>query len=794
MIKRWRGLVCLGLVLGLVQADVGRAMDPNLVGWWTFDETSGTVAADSSVRGNHGTVQGTPQWTSGQVDGDLTLDGTTTYVELPKETGTVIKSLTECTFALWVNWAGALEAGDSQMIFEFGSDGSKYMYLQPGTNVLGPLRYVIRSPLGGREEQVAAVNPLGSGWHHVVVTIDSAGTMALYVDGALEGSTTMVNNRISYVGATFYHYVGRGADEPPFFKGRLDDFTIFNRVLSQAELVKLQLGGALGLDFASKPSPADQKTDVLRDVTLSWTAGMSAATHDVYFGTDPEAVKGAGPGSPLQVSLGQAGTTWDVGRLEFGRTYSWRVDEVDASPSHAVFAGDVWSFTVEPYAYPIPPEGIAATASSFVAGRGPERTLDGSGLTGDYHSTVQTDMWQTAQGTALPAWIQYAFDKPYRLSEMQVWNYNGVGILAIYGAKEVVVEHSMDGSNWTALSGVTTFPKASGTADHPSDITVDFGGVAAQFVRIAIQGNYSNGASKQCGLSEVRLMAVPMSARNPNPEPDANHVDPSVVLSWRPGREAAHHRVYLDTQEESVRQGTAPVTTTDESRLAGLQLGLRLGRTYFWRVDEVNDAAVPSVWPGGTWAFTTLGHIVVDDFESYGNTSPDRPFQTWVDGIGFTEPAPGNPGNNTGAAVGHDIWNAGSAHYNGSIMEPNLVHSGRQSMPLYYDNSGAGGHLNTSQADRTLAEAQDWTRFGITRVVVHFYGSPGNTGRLYVQINGTKISYPGSATDLATEAWTRWEIDLTSRAATAKSVSTLSIGVDGSGASGLLYIDDLWLE
>ncbi len=795
MHKRLICLGCFGLVLGLVQTSTAVAADSSLVGWWKLDEHAGTVAADSSISGNDGTIQGTAQWTSGPVDGALAFDGTTTYVELPKVTGTtVFKYLTECTFALWVNWAGAAETGDSQMIFEFGSDGHKYMYLQPGTSTGGPLRYVIRSPQGGAEEIVAAASTLGGDWHHVALTIDSAGTMVLYVDGAAAGSTTMASNRLSDVGTTTYHYIGRGTDNPPFFKGRMDDFYIFSRVLSQTEIVKLQLGDALERDLASKPSPRDKDTDVFRDVVLRWTPGISAATHNVYLGTDSNAVENAEIVSPLLVSRDKTDASYVAGRKEFGKTYYWRVDEVDATASHTVFKGEVWSFTVEPYAYPIPTKSIAATASSYVAGRGPEKTIDGSGLNAsDLHSTVLADMWQTAKGTLLPAWIQYEFDTVYKLSKTLVWNYNGESLLAIQGVKQVVVEHSVDGITWTQVTGISEFPMASGTANHACDIAVDFGNVAAKYVKITATSNYSGGASKQCGLSEVRLMVVPVTARNPSPEPDANNVDPGSVLSWRPGREAAHHRVYLANQETAVRQGTAPVHATDESQIAGSQLDLHLGQTYYWRVDEVNDAAVPSAWSGDIWAFTTSSYIVVDDFESYSNASPNRPFQTWIDGVGFTEPAPGNPGNGTGAAVGHDIWNPGD-HYQGLIMEVGTVNSGQQSLPLYYDNSGAGGALKYSQIDRTFAEAQDWTRFGITKLVVHFYGSPGNSGQLYVRINNTRIPYPGNAADIAAETWTTWQIDLASRAATARSVSTLSIGVDGSGATGLLYIDDIWLE
>lgn len=793
MCKKLICLACFGLVLGLVQPNVAPALDSSLVGWWKFDESAGTTAADSSVSGNDGTLRGNPRWVNGQIDGALYCDGTGTYVELP--IGPLIRSLTNCTIGVWVNWTGSAVDSDWQRIFEFGSSGASYMFLSPSMNSGGPMRFVIRSSLGGDEEVVAATAALARGWHHVAVTIDSDNdTIALYLDGGTVASGAMVKNELSYMGTTFYNWIGRGQHDTPSFKGYLDDFYIFSRVLSQAEINKLQAGGGLRREFASQPVPADTETDVLRDVVLSWTAGISANTHNVYFGDSFDDVYNSDIGSSLLVGPGLSTTTFDLGRLEFRRKCYWRVDEVNALPDKTVFKGDVWSFTVEPYAYAIPTESITATASSYVQGRGPERTIDGSGLTpSDMHSTVLTDMWQTDKGTSLPACIQYEFDKPYRLNKMLVWNYNGASLLAIYGAKEVVVEHSMDGTQWTPVSGVTEFPMASGAVDHTADITVEFGDVAAKYVQITIKSNYSGGLYNQCGLSEVRLMAVPLAARDPSPDSDANNVDPRSTLTWRPGREADYHHVYLDSREDAVREGTAPVHATNESRLPGSELNLQLGQTYYWRVDEVNDAAVPSVWSSDTWVFTTAQYIVVDNFESYGNISPNRPFQTWIDGVGFTEPLPGNPGNKTGAAVGHDIWNPGD-HYEGLIMEIDIVNSGQQSLPLYYDNSGANGHLTYSQTDRTFTPAQDWTRFGIRTLIVHFYGSQGNTGQLYVKINDTKIPYPGSSADIAVEAWTPWEIDLTSRAASVRSVSTLSVGIDGSGAGGLLYINDIRLK
>jgi len=120
------------------------------------------------------------------------------------------------------------------------------------------------------------------------------------------------------------------------------------------------------------------------------------------------------------------------------------------------------------------------------------------------------------------------------------------------------------------------------------------------------------------------------------------------------------------------------------------------------------------VWLGDTWAFRTAGYIVVDDFESYGNISPNRPFQTWIDGVGFTEPAPGNTGNNTGAAAGHDIWEAGGTITRVLSWKPALSNSGQQSLPLYYDKLRRRWTPEVLPDGPDLRCAADWTQSGIT--------------------------------------------------------------------------------
>jgi hypothetical protein len=76
---------------------------------------------------------------------------------------------------------------------------------------------------------------------------------------------------------------------------------------------------------------------------------------------------------------------------------------------------------------------------------------------------------------------------------------------------------------------------------------------------------------------------------------------------------------------------------------------------------------------------------------------------------------------------------------------------------------------------------------------LYFYGDPANTGQLYVKINNTKVLYSGDAADIAKKTWQPWNIDLSAVGGTLSNVTKLTIGVEGSGATGTLYIDDVRL-
>jgi len=158
--------------------------------------------------------------------------------------------------------------------------------------------------------------------------------------------------------------------------------------------------------------------------------------------------------------------------------------------------------------------------------------------------------------------------------------------------------------------------------------------------------------------------------------------------------------------------------------------------TYYWRIDEVNNLNPASPWKGDVWSFTTGNFLVLDNFESYNDLDPlmegsNRIFETWIDGWG-TE--------TNGSTVGYPNpdFEAGEHH-----AETLIFHSGRQSMPYFYNNDN-----KYSQAVRTLSGPdQDWTREGVDTLALWYRGYAATVGILVEDPNGT-ITMRGSGTDI----------------------------------------------
>jgi len=819
-------LMCFSLLFLFTGSALPRSV-PLPVGWWKLDDGAGTIAVDSSTNGNDAllfegadnadrTIEGTPianpMWIEGRLGGALRLDGGDStanngdYIDLPIDD--LISELEACTISTWVNWAGEVDNG-WQRIFDFGIDTTYNMFLTPN-NGDGYFRFAMTVGGWTDEDQVNYDNPFPSNeWTYCAVTMEPNGVGAaihtLYLNGEVAGQN--VNARyvprdlaVEGESAITYNWIGRSMYADSYFGGAVDNFQIYDQALNNNQIVTLMEKGFLAAGVAIGPKPGDAADDILRDgVVLSWEPTLSPdkVTHDVYFGEIAQDVNDASRDNPggMLLNQGQTETTYPLGRLKLGKTYYWRIDEVNQPNDNTIFKGFVWSFTIEPEAYRLATANIvsATASSSNNDDQTPEKTIDRSGLVGSQHSTTHTDMWYSGTSNPDGIWIEYAFDTVYPLDTMKLWNYNHrVGVLKGNSVKDITIAVSLDGETWNPVTSVEV-PENTGRQLSDPSIEVDMGQVPAKYVRITVDSMW--GSTTQAGISEVSFAYTSLLARYPSIEPGTGDIDPvGTVLGWRSGRQADTHKVYISSDIDEVRNETVPANNAEENSFDITPLDLALGATYYWRVNEVNAIESPPEWAGWIWNFSTLAYRVVDDFEDYNNSSVtlQRPFQTWIDGYGYSNPAPGKEGNNTGAGVGHDIWDLQSPYFDGFLMEQTYAHSldgGGQSIPLYYDNTGAGGKLPYSEMTRTFDPPVNWSANGVTALVFFFQGQAGNTGSLYVKINGEKIMYTDDPGAIAFPAWTQWNVDLTGLDVSA--VSTLSVGVDDAGATGLVLVDDM---
>jgi hypothetical protein len=685
----------LSLLLMVALCGAARA---EMIAYYPVNEGQGTKTADATGNGNDGTLSSGVEWVTGVKGGAVRFD---TAGERIVTTGLNPSARNNAmTLAAWINWEGR---GGS--IAQQGIVGKRAGW-NPGTgikwfwqtNPTGDLLF--RCDTG--DAAVPGVGlwwgntrlvPYANEWTHVAVTWNN-GTAVQYVN-AKETDRGTVSLGGATADGTLVTLGCVDAGNSETFMGTIDEVRIYDTALTAAELDKAMTGDTTS---AGAPQPVTGATDVPRDGLLSWAAGEGAASHDVYLGTDAAAVDQASrtDNRGVLASQGQSATSYQPDSLlAFGQTYYWRVDEVNAPPSSAVHKGGVWSFTVEPYAYPI--TGITATASSFEKSTtGPANTINGSGLTNDLHGTASDTMWASSMTGPQPTWIQYQFDKTYKLYELWVWNHNTEfePILG-YGFKDVTIEYSTDGTAWTLLKE-TQFAQAPAMAGYAHNTTVDLSGVMARYVRLTAQSNWSTMGLKQFGLAEVRFFYVPVEARAPQPAQNAEGVAVDSTLDWRPGRDATSEKVYLDADKTALTNGTASAAMV--TRHGYTPASLDFGTTYYWRVDEVNTVT----YPGDIWSFTTQQYAPVEDFESYTDDEGNRIYESWVDG--WT--------NGTGSVVGY---------LQAPFAETTIVHAGKQAMPLEYNNVKTPFY---SETERTFDTTQNWTTNGADTLALWYRGYP----------------------------------------------------------------------
>ena len=259
-----------------------------------------------------------------------------------------------------------------------------------------------------------------------------------------------------------------------------------------------------------------------------------------------------------------------------------------------------------------------------------------------------------------------------------------------------------------------------------------------------------------------------------------------AVLSWKAGKFAVSHDVYFGTNMENVIDANSTPGVWSEFKgnkdPCSYDPGtLDFGYTYYWRIDEVNDAEPDSPWKGDIWSFTILNYIVVEDFEDYNDYEPDTVWNAWLDGYG-------DPANGSSAGYPEpDFFN--DEHY----LEDEIVHGGNWSMPLFYDN-GAG----LSEVTRTLNA--DWTQDDVVTLTLFYYGDASNAAEpMYVALNGNAVVTNDDPKAALDNEWNQWDIllqEFADMGVNLANVNTMSIGFGNkanpiAGGKGHVFFDDI---
>ncbi|MHC4120443.1 MAG: PA14 domain-containing protein [Planctomycetota bacterium] len=529
---------------------------------------------------------------------------------------------------------------------------------------------------------------------------------------------------------------------------------------------------------AYDPNPSDGEQYVAPDVTLGWTPGYGAKLHTVYIGDSFEDVNNATGGTPM------AGATFAPATLELDKTYYWRVDESD--PPNPAVKGEVWSFTTT-----LPELGAAVMERwENIAGTDLNALKNNPRFpyNPDVNETVEEFLWNGADideyGARIEAWLYVPVTGEYTFwlatdDSGQLWlstdeDPGGVEMIARVPGYSDVEEWMKFASQQSApvplVAGeryyIAALWKEGGGGDH-CNVAWEGPGIPT---RTTIPGNY---------LSPFE----PVNAFSPQPANGAVDVTQTPTLRWSPALAAASHEVYFGADADAVANATkaspeyvGAKALGDESYATSM---LDWSTAYYWRVDQINPGDPDSPWVGKVWSFTTADYGIVDDFEPYNDIPSGEPgsnliYETWVDG--FEIPA-------NGSTIGYTVAFQ-------PTMETATVHGGGRSAPMEYNNVGVA----LSEVTRTFA-AQNWTDNDVQTLSLWFYGDPANTpGQLYVKINGVQVIYEGDSANLSQALWQVWNIDLASVSVNLQSVTSLAVGVQGSGATGTLLLDDIGLH
>ncbi|MFA6495470.1 MAG: LamG domain-containing protein, partial [Candidatus Paceibacterota bacterium] len=215
-----------------------------LVGYWNFDEGSGTIAKDTSGNGRNGTLvnflfSGESNWVVGKVGGGLSFNGINNYVD----TSNFFDNPSSFTVALWFKVGS--KHGFSNLVTKLSDWGSGAGWSAVDNYGNGEISMLYQQNGGSVYVQKGidpAYQPTDGGWHLLGVALSSQ-LFTFYLDGRAvtssdQGSvgypSSVTNTTNVRMGTT-----GNFTPSSSYASGTFDDVRLYNRALSSSEMMAL---------------------------------------------------------------------------------------------------------------------------------------------------------------------------------------------------------------------------------------------------------------------------------------------------------------------------------------------------------------------------------------------------------------------------------------------------------------------------------------------------------------------------------------------------------------------------
>jgi len=373
MCKKLIFLVSLTLLLVLAGNAVAQ-LDPTSVTdghVYMFENVVGDVP-DDSANTHTANLIGSPQVVDGLKGKALQFNGTSDGVHIPDDSMINLSTHQNHT-VIAIFKCGDVTKSEKQVVYdEGGTTRGLSIYVHEGLVYAGGWNLSDYTPEWTGTFFSAPIS--SNAWYAVAIVVRDGGAaqeddkFEMWMDGVLigKGPGGQLQSRsndcaIGYANAQTKFHDGNFTGGGSYFEGVVDEVWIINSALTQIEL-----GGFAGKvwPFAFSPTPADGALNMDTWVSLSWTPGGFAVSHDVYLGENFDDVNAGAEGT---FQGNQAGTDFIVGFPGFlypdglvpGTTYYWRVDEVNEVEPNSPWKGKVWSFGIPPKTayFPDPADG-----------------------------------------------------------------------------------------------------------------------------------------------------------------------------------------------------------------------------------------------------------------------------------------------------------------------------------------------------------------------------------------------------------------------------------------------------